>query len=252
MTTIKVLEKAFTILEIIADDPSSPHSLSMIARRLGFNESTTAHILKTLVQKGYLEKSYPQKGYTLGPMAYYMTRYGPYRKDLINKAQPYMVKLAEEVHEEVLMVTMHLNRRYILFRVNGNKVLKIKKEFEREESVYQAATSRLLLAFEPLEQQYAFIENYGLPGGNWPEMDSPAKLIKALKKIRDSELSIIMHPHHVVGVARPIWENGQVVAALGLWLPEYRFQDKNKQKILEEIQTTSNEISKTLSSQPLP
>ena len=68
--------KALEILSRIGENPEQPTLLGDLAEQLGFNQSTCACILKTLVEYGFVDQASPRKGYTLGPMAYYIARHG--------------------------------------------------------------------------------------------------------------------------------------------------------------------------------
>ena len=63
---IQVINRALNILEIIAHDHNKEWGLSEIANELELNHGTCANILKTLVQRGYVEQMGLKKGYKLG------------------------------------------------------------------------------------------------------------------------------------------------------------------------------------------
>jgi DNA-binding IclR family transcriptional regulator len=242
---IKVIEKALNILEFIASSPNNQPCLNEIAKQFRLNKATAYHIVKTLLERGYIEKSPFNKGYFLGPMAYYLIRNNSYRKDLLIKAEPLLIQLAHKIKAEVMLITKHYDKRYILCRVNGNEHLQIKKDLEREEAFYKTASGRLLLAFSPPDEINAFIIRNGLPGEEWPEVNNEEKLLKALSEIRNNECSIIDFKQ-VVAFSFPIRENLNVVAALGLWILKINYNDEKKRRICEDMKNTSFKISNKL------
>jgi len=70
---IQGINKAFNILEFIANDPGKEYSLTEISDSLKFQRNTCANILKTLVSRGYVDQPKPKGGYKLGEMLYQLT-----------------------------------------------------------------------------------------------------------------------------------------------------------------------------------
>ena len=65
---IKVLHKAFDLIESMSADKSRAFSLTELANIINEKPTTCANIVKTLCERGYLSKAEP-KGYVLGPVA---------------------------------------------------------------------------------------------------------------------------------------------------------------------------------------
>jgi len=244
---IQVLERAFRILDFVAEDSEVPKSLSAIAGYARLNAGTCANIVKTLCEQNFLEQVGRKKGYILGPAVYYLARNGPYRKDIIKVAELFVTRLASMLHETVLVATLHQGKRSILLRVDGDNVLAVRNEFLLQESVYDAPTGRLLLAFLPEPQLKGFIKEKGLPDRNsWPEAVTAKKLKDSLDVIRRQSLVVRTTGKDVVGIAFPIRQYGSVIAALGLFLPAYRFRGKHKHLILKSMKETAGKISENL------
>lgn len=246
---IQVLKKAFDILEFIAQDPERPRGLGEISRKSGINQATCAHIVKTMVNCNYLEQLAPKKGYILGPMAYYIARNGQYRKDLVRIAEPYLMKLAEELQETVLISTLKQNKKFVLYQIEGSQALQIRSDLLPFDDVYQTATGRLLLANASTEELNLFIMQKGLPGDVWPEIEGMDSLKAELKKIRKDGTVIVTSKPQIVQLAFPITEDGRVIAALGIFLPEFRFTGSHKQSIVVKAKDAVKAINSKLSDQ---
>ena len=65
---IKVLHKAFDILENMSAHKDRVFSLTELAEMIGEKPTTCANIVKTLCDRGYLCRAEP-RGYALGPVA---------------------------------------------------------------------------------------------------------------------------------------------------------------------------------------
>ncbi|MCM8820791.1 MAG: IclR family transcriptional regulator [Candidatus Omnitrophica bacterium] len=244
---IQVIKRAFEILSFIAESPEEPKGLGEIAKALGLNPGTCANIIKTLCEYNLLEQVERKKGYILGPAVYYLARNGPYRKDIVKVIEPYLLDLASDLKETVLIATLHQGKRSILLQIDGNRAITINKNFLLQESIYNTATGRLLLANLPYSELSAIIEKYGLPDKKvWPEATTKKKLISSLSEIKRKGMAIYSRREDVIGIAFPVRQEGKVIAALGLFLPLFRFKGKHKEEILKKMKDTSERISDVL------
>lgn len=244
---IQVLKRVSEILDFVAENPEEPKGLGVIARYSGLNEGTCANIVKTLCEYNFLEQVDRKKGYVLGPRVYYLARNGPYRKDIVTAAEPLLSRLAAEVQETVLIATLYQGKRSVLLEVNGNKVLNIRNDFLMQENIYNTATGRLLLAFLSTAELENFINGKGLPNKkHWPEATTLKKLKNCLGSIRKQDMVLHYTQYDVVGIAFPIKQHGKVIAALGLFLPDFRFKGKHKGQILAKMKEISQKISEQL------
>ena len=87
---IQVINRALDIIEYISKEPETPKSLSDISGTLDLNAGTCANIIKTLVERNYIEKLVNKKGYQLGKRFYQLGNFSGYKKDLIEVAKPIM------------------------------------------------------------------------------------------------------------------------------------------------------------------
>lgn len=245
---IQVINRAFRILEYIAEKPEEPHFLSDITAHVQLNIATTARILETLVEEGYVEQLGRKKGYILGPMAYSIASKGPYRKDLVISAGPVVRDLAKKTGETALIAIVRRFRRFVVLKIDGTHDIQVRSDSITVEKVYPTATGRVLLAYAPEAEQKNFVDSAGLPGKEeWPEARSWKKLTEYLAALREKEMEIVALSGQFVGVGVPIWENDRVTAALGLYLPSYRFTGEHKDLVINSIKQSAQEISKRLS-----
>jgi len=115
-----------------------------------------------------------------------------------------------------------------------------------EKNIYLTATGRIVLACQNINTQLDFIKKYGLPGSMWPEVINEKDLIDELNKIKRKQLAIHFDGAFIVGVGAPIYKNGDVVAAIGVYLPEVRFNYKMQERIFVEISRTAQLISEKM------
>ncbi|NLW49747.1 MAG: helix-turn-helix domain-containing protein [Candidatus Brocadiaceae bacterium] len=245
---IQSIQRAMAVLEAVSEDPERPTSLSEVAGRLGLKLSTCANILQTLLELGYLDQADYKGGYTLGPMAYHLTRKGPYRRGLVEAAMRPMAELAGRVRESVLLAAMGGGRRTTLCQVDGNESFRIREGFLAQQDVYRTATGRLLLAHLPEAELRAFLAVNGLPGArHWPEAGTEAHLLSRLAALRRAGRAIT--EGDPAGIACPVRDGREVVAALGLFLPRARFQGEHRTRVLAGVAEAAAAISRQLEEQ---
>ncbi|MBU0611459.1 MAG: IclR family transcriptional regulator [Armatimonadetes bacterium] len=241
---IQSLHRAFDILEFLARRGGEPLALGDIARHTGLNASTCANLLKTLVSRSYVDQAGPRQGYVLGPMAQHLGRAGGYRGDLVQVAEPLLVALAADVHENVVLSALHQDRLFELARAEGDSLLQLRRDLQLVESVYRAANGRVLLAYLAEGELEGFVARRGLPGEAWPGVESPQGLKALLAATRAAGHYEDVREDGVARVSFPVWQSGAVVAALGLYAPAVRFVGEHRERALAAVAETAEEISR--------
>ncbi|MEO1011546.1 MAG: IclR family transcriptional regulator C-terminal domain-containing protein [Bacteroidota bacterium] len=245
---IQVVNRAIDIIEFIASSGRKDVPLKEIADSLGLNHGTCANIIKTLVTRDYLEKTSERgKGYGLGPMLYFITGDFSYSVDLINAAKSHMHELTARINENCMLGILRNNVRVSLFDVYANQELRVVNQEEKD--AYETASGRVILAFLPKQKIKAFVDEHGLPTKEkWEDVQTHDDFEFELEKIRRKKYALHVTKTKVLGIASPIYRNGEVLASLGIFLPEFRFNDESKNQIIEEMQNTALLISKGLKS----
>lgn len=239
---IQVVNRALDIIEFIASSGKKDVLLKDIADGLDLNHGTCANIIKTLLTRDYLERSKEGKGYRLGPMFYFIAGDYSYSVDLINAAKSFMHDLTESINENSMLGILRNDTRVSLYEVHALQELQVINK--KEKSAYQTASGRLLLAYLPDEKRAAFVNKYGLPpAGIWEDVQEEEDLMFELEKIKRKGIAIQIARSRILGVAVPLWQEDQVIASLGVFLPEFRFEGAVKARIIGEMQKTASQIS---------
>ncbi|BBD46387.1 IclR helix-turn-helix domain protein [Petrimonas sp. IBARAKI] len=242
---IQVINRALNILELVSKERDRDFSLGEIANSLNLNASTCANIIKTLVNRGYLEQKGIKQGYKLGVQAYYLTGNFSNRKELLKASVIPLQELRDILNESCILTIMKENMRVTLHKELSSQELQVVSSGE-EKNIYLTATGRIVLACQNINTQFDFIKKYGLPGSMWPEVINEKDLIDELDKIKRKQLAIHFDGAFIVGVGAPIYKNGAVVAAIGVYLPEVRFNYKMQERIFVEISRTAQLISEKM------
>ncbi len=243
---IKVLIKAFDILELAAQRNGETISLTEISDILQLNQATAANINKTLVARGYLEQVGKKKGYRLGPAAYRLTNEEAYGMDLVNAARMEMEALTAKLNESCLLGVLRNNKRYIIHQVNSGHEIQVQSPADRD--VYETASGRLLMAYLTEKELEHFVAHNGLPRPSlWEEAATMEAFKTALHEIREKGIVLThLKDRHVKGFAVPIFSHDKVVASLSVFLPEYRCNATQQKEIMQSLKAAGLQIGSKL------
>lgn len=242
---IKVLKKAFVILEYVRDRRNEPPLLGDIAEKAAMPQPTCSRIVKDLVEMEYLEQCGAKKGFSLGPKAYMMGAGESYRKDLKEIADPLVKKCSEKVQESVLLAVMNNGKRYILCHHNGNPELQIAVDKPYYEDIYTTATGRLLLAFSSEKTIAGYVSENGFPCEKWANINSETKLRARLEGIREKGFELDATRQLVI-MAFPVFNGENMVAALGCSVPRMNYEGEKGKAVFSSVMKTADNISKFL------
>lgn len=234
------------IMETLASRRGEPLALGEIASACELNLSTCANLLKTLVARGYAEQLGARQGYVLGPMAHVLSQHSPYRPDVARVAEPLMAELAGELREGLVLSRLHEGRLYMLCHNQGNDVLQVRADLMLVEDVFRAANGRLLLAHAPGEEVERLLRLQAWPLAHWPEMQSREQLTATLSAIRRQGQYEDEFDQRLVRLSVPVFERGRVIAALGLFAPQFRFEQPQREAALAGLRRVAQAISEKL------
>ena len=243
---IQVIHRAIDILEYVANDPDRPKALGEIARDLSLNPGTCANIIKTLLTRGYLEKLDMQKGYLPGKKMNSLGSSAIYKQELIDAADEEMLKLSRKLQENVLIAILKGDSRIVVHHHVYKQM--VQATTQEEKKAYDSSTGRLLIALQSDEFQTKFILKHGLPASNiWYEASTQKKFNACVKKIREDGYAVIGCTDQILGIAAPIYKKDLLIAAISVYIPEFRFDEEKRQKIVSLTLKAASSISANLS-----
>lgn len=244
---IQVINRALDIIEIVAKDSSRTFPLNEIATTLNLNNGTCANIIKTLVNRGYLEQEGRKTGYRLGPMAYFLTGNFSHKQEVVSAAAEPMNKLFSRTNESCMICSLKDNMRVVLWELKSTHELQVVNKKEKE--AYLTSTGRMILSCMTDAEQNLFFNKYGLPSTEiWVGIEDKEDLVTELRKIRKKQLAIQISKAQVIGFAVPIYKDKKIVASLGMYLPQSRCTPTFQNFIIEEIKKTGEIINNNLAS----
>ena len=242
---VQVVIRALGILEYVAQSGKEPVQLIRIAEHMNLSQPTTANIVKTLLQKNYLEQLGRKTGYRLGVGAYQLTGNLSYNQDLTLAAKEWLSELTRQLNETSLLGVIRNNKRVVLHLEECNQPLQVKTGMVAE--VYSTSTGRLLMAYMTPKELDKLISSIGLPTKKeWPGAETKEGLQKILDVIKEKEFVQVLSVHHTVGFAVPVYRDKKAIASLSVFIPESRYTEKHKEKLVKLMRRTAKRITEQI------
>ncbi|RJX32458.1 MAG: IclR family transcriptional regulator [Desulfarculus sp.] len=244
---IKVLQKAFRLLELFGDE-ALELTVPEINQRLHYNKTTTFRIIANLEEEGYLEKN-PETGkYRLGMKLFFLgSLVKPYRY-LRSAARPLLEQLNKQSDETVHLAVLHKGEALYLSKLESSHTVRVVISQEGHKlPAHCSGVGKVLLAHLPPEEAKGIVEERGLPAftqhtiTTWKNLEAELQRIRAQGYALDNEEIEI----GLKCVAAPVFFEGSVVAGLSVSVPRERF-DQNQPALIAMVTRAARELSQVL------
>ena len=245
---IKVLNKTFSILEILLQHNSSMN-MTELSEKLGFYPSTTHRILDTLKHWGYVEQDSHTQKYQLGLKALELGMAKLHQMDLVREATPYLKELVNQCNETVHLGVLEEGEVLYLAKEESSQTIRMISYVGKRAPLHCTALGKVLLAYMSEKERKKILQDKGLPRLTEKTITDKRKLEKELGEVKEQNFALDREENEkdVCCIAAPIRNyQGEVIAALSISSPIFRI-DKNAQNNLKKaLIETSEKISKRL------
>ena len=236
---IKVLHKAFDLLESMSANKNRVFTLTELATMIGEKPTTCANIVKTLCDRGYLARVEP-RGYVLGPVAQGLSFTDQLDTRLIEAAREGMSALVTKYGATGVLAVLRRGKKKILDDYKSEGDLIINKTVRADHELYTTSTGLVLTSrekpdFTP-EQKSIIIETYGSVYN---------MLVHRRKVISEGYIALTIRPR-ILEVATPILKDGEIHAAIAVYLPEFLIREDEKKKLIEGICSVAKDIQERI------
>ncbi len=221
---IKVLHKSLNVLEFIARHPEG-QTLSAVAAAIGEKATTTSNIVQVLAKRNYLERV--DGKWKLGISAYMLTgSTWDYDQVICRKAEPLLRTLAAETKASAVLSVWRGNERYVLLRIADDSTVTVNREYPEARNVYRTATGMVLLAAQEDRVIRDHIAQNGIPNLPQPSEQEIDRFREELESCRQQGY-YVREKDGIFEAAAPLGEGeGQIRTAVGIFLPQFRLEDR--------------------------
>jgi len=245
---IKVLDKTFSILDILLQHGSTMH-MTEIAEKLGLYPSTIHRILDTLKYWGYVEQDPKSQKYRLGLKLLELGMAKLHKMDLVKEATPYLKELVKLCNETVHLGVREEEEVLYLAKEESSQTIRMISYVGKRSPLHCTALGKVLLAHLSTEERKKTLGEKVLRRLTENTITDEEELEKELGKVREQGFALDREENEkdVRCIAAPIRNyQGKVIAAISISSPIFRI-DKNTQNSLKEaLIETSKKISMRL------
>ncbi|MEJ2758885.1 MAG: IclR family transcriptional regulator [Anaerolineales bacterium] len=216
-----------------------------LSRMLDLHKSTVSRLLSSLHQEGFIDKNPFTGKYQLGLNLIHLASFVLDRLDLREVARPYLEKLAGLTQETINIAVLDRDMCLNIESIISPKPIQHAGRLGARYPLYCTSTGRVLLSALPLEKR-ELILNDSLNAYTDQTITDRHALEKILEEVKLQGYAIV-HEEYQEGlsaVAAPIRDHtGEVVAAISISGPRYRFDSIEIEDIVSILSETANEIS---------
>jgi DNA-binding IclR family transcriptional regulator len=241
------LEKAFDIIELLADRPGGA-LVSEMAAELNRSIGELFRIVIVMEQRGFLQKGQDSDRYTVAYKILDLAYRATPAQDLTRAAAPQMETLARTVEQSCHLVVPNGGSGLVVARQENPGVRGFALRLGAPIDLIRSCSGHVLLAFSRPDRAGRMLE---LAQRSRSTPVDRAKLQKTLQKVRDRGFDMMASPitHGVTDISYPVFGfRGEVMAALTIPFLELidGSQKVGKEETRRQLQKTAQQISSLL------
>jgi DNA-binding IclR family transcriptional regulator len=241
---------------LLFDTATPSLTVAEISNRLGYSQSKTYRLVRTLTKLGFLQEANGKARYLLGLNVLQMGLLAQKQFNISSIARPFMKELSRLTKETVVLTAVNGTKGVVIDRVESEEPIRFSL-FQTGAGLplHGGASSKVLMAYLPEEDWDRIIKKEGLKRFTPNTITGVNRLKAHLREIRqkgyafsDEEID-----RHVRAVAAPILNGwGEVVAGLSIAGPVFRISKKRVPQISKLVMEYANRISSQMAFQSRP
>ncbi|MDO5971648.1 IclR family transcriptional regulator [Flavivirga aquimarina] len=235
--------KAFKLLDVYLNDKQA-WGVRELAKKTGYNKTTTYRLLSTLEALDIVQKNDNDK-YILGLKLFELGNLVSVHKSLRYYSRIPLENIAKEIKETVHFGVLNNSRVLYLNKVESPLGLKVSTQIGSSQDAYCTALGKVLLAFSSTDQISDYLKHVKLKTCTLNTIVSSDGLLTELKQIREKEYALDMEELELglICIAIPVFnKDKKIVAGISVSGPSSRFKPENIQSYLSIIKKGAFEI----------
>ncbi|WP_337844607.1 IclR family transcriptional regulator [Thermus sp.] len=241
------VQKVGEVLELFTREHPE-WGVTEVARALGIPKSSAHALLATLSQIGLLKRSRDGRyrlGFRVLALAHVLLSTSSWREEARKAMEDLVARFGETTHLAVL----ECGRVVYVEKLEGTRAVKVATTGVGVElPAHCSAVGKVLLAHRPWEEVLGIVEARGLPALTPNTITTLDELKTELQAVRERGYAYDIEEAvpELCCVAAPIRDHtGEVIAALSLSVPFYRFQERKEEyrrAVLEATRAVSERL----------
>ena len=220
--------------------------LADLSKRVGLHNSTTFHLVKTLVSLGYVRQMKDTKRYRIGRPLFALAANALDEIEMVSLANPVLEELSRETGESAHFSVPMGDAVVVLARTAGPGAFQLTDRVGVVRPAHGTALGKIMLAALPADQFERFLAQAELKALTANTITSRDRLRREIAEVRRTGIAIDdgEFDPEVRCVALPVRDfSGQVIGALGISGPVWRLSIDALQKRARVVRAAADRLS---------
>jgi DNA-binding IclR family transcriptional regulator len=242
---VQSLERAFAIMEEIARNRDGI-GLADLSKRVGLHNSTTFHLVKTMVSLGYVRQVKESKRYRVGRPLFALAASALDEVEMVSLATPILEELSRETGESAHYSVRMVDAVVVLARTSGPGAFQLTDRVGVVRPAHCTALGKIMLAALAPEQFEQFLRRAELKAYTPKSMINPDRLRREIAEVRRSGIAFDdgEFDAEMRCAAVPVRDfSGQVMGAIGISGPLWRLTIETLQKRARVVRAAADRLS---------
>jgi IclR family KDG regulon transcriptional repressor len=221
---VQSLGRAFGIMEEIARHRDGI-GLAELSKRVGLHNSTTFHLVKTMVSLGYVRQLKDSKKYRIGRPLFALAASALDEVEMTSLATPVLAALSQETGEGTQFAVRSGDAVVILAHMSGPGAFQLKDRVGGLRPAHCTAIGKMMLSSLSAEQFERFLSRAELKPNTPKSIVKPDLLRREIENVRRAGMAIDdgEFDSELRCLALPVRDfSGQIIGAIGLSGPLWR------------------------------
>jgi len=251
---VQSIGRAFAILEEVARNRDGI-GLADLSKKVGLHNSTTFHLVKTMVSLGYIRQLKDSKRYRIGRPLFALAASALDEMEMVSMAMPVLDDLSRATGESSHFATRMSDAVVVMARTPGPGAFQLTDRVGVVRPAYCTALGKVILAALRPDQLDRYLERVELKSLTTKTITNAQRLRRELQEIRRSGIAIDdgEFDTEMRCAAMPVNDfSGQVVGAIGISGPVWRLSIQALQTKARDLLEAAKSLSEAFGASKAP
>lgn len=242
---VQSIGRAFSILEEVARNRDGI-GLAELSKRVGLHNSTTFHLVKTMVSLGYIRQIKDSKRYRIGRPLFALAASALDEMEMVSMATPVLEDLSRETGESSHFATRMSDAVVVMARTPGPGAFQLTDRVGVVRPAYCTALGKIILAALRDDQLERYLERVELKPLTVKTITEPERIRREIAEVRRSGIAFDdgEFNEEVRCAAMAVRDfSGQVVGAIGISGPVWRLSLQALQGKARKLEQAAKHLS---------
>jgi IclR family KDG regulon transcriptional repressor len=242
---VQSIGRAFSILEEVARNRDGI-GLADLSKKVGLHNSTTFHLVKTMVSLGYIRQLKDSKRYRIGRPLFALAASALDEMEMVSMATPVLDDLSRATGESSHFATRMSDAVVVMARTPGPGAFQLTDRVGVVRPAYCTALGKVILAALRPDQLDRYLERIELKPLTAKTITNAQRLRRELQEIRRTGIAIDdgEFDNEMRCAAMPVHDfSGQVVGAIGISGPVWRLSIQTLQAKARDLADAAKSLS---------